>query len=190
MHDKCIHLSGRCRLYSRPKRIIVYGLYAVCGGLLSFKVNGDRGFRASRLIKDLIVCLVRVISDDKRDKLIWCIATGYFLFEIIRLVYCHGNVADERVENTLVETGLSFHYRPPSCTHFCTLLLFITAIINFALLGMEQHCRDPADCPLFPVHSCFATERGLVCRNQSKEALYVVSFLKVKFIWQCRPWRV
>ncbi|KAI8097327.1 uncharacterized protein BX664DRAFT_383632 [Halteromyces radiatus] len=29
----------------------------------------------------------------------------------------------------------------------------------------ETHCRDPADCPLYPLHTCFATVEGLVCKN-------------------------
>lgn len=42
----------------------------------------------------------------------------------------------------------------------------------------EQHCIDPANCQFYPIHSCYATDIGLVCRNRSKEKLWLITFQK------------
>lgn len=47
---------------------------------------------------------------------------------------------------------------------------------------MEQHCREPGDCPFYPLHSCFATERGLICQNRSM-------FVEVQLITATKRWK-
>lgn len=45
------------------------------------------------------------------------------------------------------------------------LLLFITC----STTAYVQNCIDPTSCQFFPLHSCFATEEGLVCKSRGKE---------------------
>ncbi|KAF7728454.1 hypothetical protein EC973_006134 [Apophysomyces ossiformis] len=37
----------------------------------------------------------------------------------------------------------------------------------------EQHCLAPTDCRMYPLQTCFATERGLICDNQNKEGFNI-----------------
>ncbi|KAJ8658557.1 hypothetical protein O0I10_005597 [Lichtheimia ornata] len=47
------------------------------------------------------------------------------------------------------------------------VLIAVAAASATRAAAMEQHCLDPVDCPFYPVHSCFATERGLICQNRN-----------------------
>lgn len=53
-------------------------------------------------------------------------------------------------------------------TMMLLVLIAVAAASATRAAAMEQHCLDPVDCPFYPVHSCFATERGLICQNRSK----------------------
>ncbi|KAI9350417.1 hypothetical protein BD770DRAFT_413060 [Pilaira anomala] len=47
------------------------------------------------------------------------------------------------------------------------VLVVIICTYTVAISG-EQHCIDPANCQFYPVHSCYATDDGLVCKNRNK----------------------
>ncbi|KAI7869438.1 hypothetical protein BDF14DRAFT_1780986 [Spinellus fusiger] len=47
------------------------------------------------------------------------------------------------------------------------ILILIMALGAIASVSSQVHCRDPSNCPYYPVHSCFATELGLVCGSRS-----------------------
>lgn len=48
------------------------------------------------------------------------------------------------------------------------LYLVLTCIIIAKTTAYVQHCIDPTNCQFFPLHSCFATDDGLVCRSRDK----------------------
>lgn len=47
------------------------------------------------------------------------------------------------------------------------VLVVIICTYTVSIAG-EQHCIDPANCQFYPVHSCYATDDGLVCKNRSR----------------------
>lgn len=50
-------------------------------------------------------------------------------------------------------------------------LLWVLAIVlcmSKVTDAYEQRCIDPANCQFYPVHSCYATEEGLICKSRSK----------------------
>lgn len=49
------------------------------------------------------------------------------------------------------------------------------SICTFKVIAYEQHCIDPANCQFYPVHGCYATDGGLVCKNRSKTYLLRVT---------------
>lgn len=51
--------------------------------------------------------------------------------------------------------------------HLFLVLLFSTCTLKM-IFAYEQHCIDPANCQFYPVHGCYATDLGLVCKNRSK----------------------
>lgn len=50
------------------------------------------------------------------------------------------------------------------------LIFWVLAILicTFKAAAYEQHCVDPANCQFYPIHGCYASEGGLVCKNRSK----------------------
>ncbi|KAG0165501.1 hypothetical protein DFQ28_009931 [Apophysomyces sp. BC1034] len=49
------------------------------------------------------------------------------------------------------------------------MLPFILSVLaGLVLASDEQHCLAPTDCHMYPLQTCYATNRGLICDNQNK----------------------
>ncbi|KAI7905281.1 uncharacterized protein BX663DRAFT_502332 [Cokeromyces recurvatus] len=47
-------------------------------------------------------------------------------------------------------------------------LFWVLVVLIYEVIAYEQHCIDPANCQFYPVHGCYATDIGLVCKNRNK----------------------
>jgi hypothetical protein len=54
------------------------------------------------------------------------------------------------------------------CPKFMYLIWTLFTLVCFTTA--ERHCINPTDCPFYPIHSCYATEKGMICQNRRKLA--------------------